>query len=195
MSALKAAVLAAVEEQRLALAQIQGFDFTQEDGVVPRRIFRNDIAGEMRQSILDDGDARFSPTIANAETRVGVRPLFAHRKMLGERLLGIVQNANAEAPLRLEEGEQAALLIHTDGNQRWLEETEVKELTVIPWTLPGSRSTVTTVIPVAKCPMTRRKSWDVTEAEGIAGSFEDIRNQRSEVRRQKAGNRPMVMAK
>src|SRR5271157_4119059 len=53
-------------------------------------------------------------------------------------------------------------------------ETEAKELAVMPWTLPGSRSTVTTVIPVAKWPITWRKSWDVTEAENIAGSVEDI---------------------
>ena len=61
----------------------------------------------------------------------------------------------------------------------------------MPWTLPGSRSTVTTVIPVAKCPMTRRKSWDVTEAEGIAGSFEDITGnngyQRSDISDQETG--------
>src|SRR5208337_2388116 len=78
-------------------------------------------------------------------------------------------------------------------NRGW-RETEEKELAVMPWTLPGSRSTVTTVIPVAKCPMMRRKNSDVTGAEDIAGSFEDIRNQRSEVRRQRAGSGPVVMA-
>src|SRR5208337_1761706 len=70
-------------------------------------------------------------------------------------------------------------------NRGW-RETEEKELAVMPWTLPGSRSTVTTVIPVAKCPMMRRKNSDVTGAEDIAGSFEDIRNQRGEVKSQKS---------
>src|SRR5271165_2895448 len=46
-------------------------------------------------------------------------------------------------------------------------ETELKELAVMPWTWPGSRSTVTTVMPVGKCPITRRKSLDVTKAEDI----------------------------
>src|SRR5208337_142856 len=92
-------------------------------------------------------------------------------------------------------------------NRGW-RETEEKELAVMPWTLPGSRSTVTTVIPVARCPMLRRQNSDVTGAEDNAGLFDAIRNQRlevrgqkskarnqrSEVRRQRAGSGPVVMA-
>src|SRR5271154_4606788 len=53
-------------------------------------------------------------------------------------------------------------------------ETEVKELAVMPCTLPGSRSTVTTVTPVAKLPITRRKSSGVREVVAMADVFQDI---------------------
>src|SRR5208283_3298743 len=120
-SGAQSAVLAAVVEQRPALDQIHALDFAQENRVVSRGIFCNDIAGEIRQSVLKDGDARFGPTIADTKSRVGLRSLVARRKMLGERLLGIVQNAHAEAPLGPEKREQAALLVHTNGDQLGLE--------------------------------------------------------------------------
>ena len=41
-------------------------------------------------------------------------------------------------------------------------ETEVKALAVIPKTDPGSRSTVTTVTPVANCPRALRNSRAVS---------------------------------
>ena len=41
-------------------------------------------------------------------------------------------------------------------------ETDVKALAVIPKTEPGSRSTVTTVTPVANCPRALRKSRAVS---------------------------------
>jgi len=112
----------------MAFAQIHALDFTEEDRVVSGWIFRDDIAGEMGQSAIKDGDARFGPTIADAESGVGLRALFARGKMLRERLLGIVQNAYAEAPLDLEEREQAAFLVDTDGDQKWLEGNRCKRV-------------------------------------------------------------------
>ena len=52
-------------------------------------------------------------------------------------------------------------------------ETEVKELAVMPWILPGSRSTVTTVTPVVKWPRALRNSNDESEEVGILEVFED----------------------
>src|ERR1051325_9465600 len=45
-------------------------------------------------------------------------------------------------------------------------ETEAKEFAVMPCTWPGSRSTVTTVTPVAKWPRARRNS---RAGSGVAG--------------------------
>src|SRR5882762_11871796 len=52
-------------------------------------------------------------------------------------------------------------------------ETEVKELAVMPWILPGSRSTVTMVTPVVKWPRALRNSNDESEEVGILEVFED----------------------
>src|SRR6266851_5513167 len=52
-------------------------------------------------------------------------------------------------------------------------ETEVKELAVMPWILPGSRSTVTTVTPVVKWPSALRNSKDESGGGGILEVFED----------------------
>src|SRR5437016_2925323 len=52
-------------------------------------------------------------------------------------------------------------------------ETEVNELAVMPWILPGSRSTVTTVTPVVKWPRALRNSNDESEEVGIWEVFED----------------------
>src|SRR5260370_35308641 len=52
-------------------------------------------------------------------------------------------------------------------------ETEVKELAVMPWIFPGSRSTVTTVTPVVKWPSALRNSNGVSRGVGIFEVFED----------------------
>ncbi len=52
-------------------------------------------------------------------------------------------------------------------------ETDVKELAVIPKTTPGSRSTVTTVTPVANCPNAFRNSRAVNAVAVILEVFED----------------------
>src|SRR5277367_2057582 len=44
----------------------------------------------------------------------------------------------------------------------------------MPCTLPGSRSTVMTVTPVAKLPITRRKSSGVRDVVAMADTFQDI---------------------
>src|SRR5882724_2344544 len=52
-------------------------------------------------------------------------------------------------------------------------ETEVKELAVMPWTTPGSRSTVITVTPVTKVPATRRNVRGSREEMAMALSIQD----------------------
>src|SRR5229473_6912976 len=52
-------------------------------------------------------------------------------------------------------------------------ETDVKEMAVMPWILPGSRSTVTTVTPVEKWPRALRNSEDESDGVGILEVFED----------------------
>src|SRR3954467_11836642 len=51
--------------------------------------------------------------------------------------------------------------------------TDGNELAGMPWTRPGTRSTVTTVTPVANCPSAKRNSEDVVRVEFIAEVFED----------------------
>src|SRR5260370_41155357 len=52
-------------------------------------------------------------------------------------------------------------------------ETEVNELAVMPWMLPGSRATVITVTPVVKWPRALRNSNDESGGVGILEVFED----------------------
>src|SRR5260370_7242936 len=52
-------------------------------------------------------------------------------------------------------------------------ETEQNELAVMPWILPGSCSTVTTVTPVANRPIALRNSDNESEEVGIWEVFED----------------------
>src|SRR5260370_133299 len=52
-------------------------------------------------------------------------------------------------------------------------ETEQNELAVMPWILPGSCSTVTTVTPVANRPIALRNSDDESAEVGIWEVFED----------------------
>src|SRR5712692_1826257 len=52
-------------------------------------------------------------------------------------------------------------------------ETEVKELAVIPRTEPGARSTVTTVIPVAKWPRAFRNCEAVSGGVFMLAAVED----------------------
>src|SRR6267143_1282733 len=52
-------------------------------------------------------------------------------------------------------------------------ETEVKELAVMPWIFPGSRSTVTTVTPVENWPSALRNSGVVSGEVVIFEVFED----------------------
>lgn len=115
---LQSAVLAAEIEKRLAIANCSGFHFAQKDSVITRKIFRDDITGELRQRIFKDRDTSSRPTITDAEVRVGIGALFSGCKMAGEGLLRILENAYAEAALRFEEREQTAFFIHADGDQR-----------------------------------------------------------------------------
>src|SRR6266851_31861 len=52
-------------------------------------------------------------------------------------------------------------------------ETAVNELAVMPWILPGSRSTVITVTPVVKWPRALRNSNGESGGHGILEVFED----------------------
>src|SRR5258708_27265423 len=52
-------------------------------------------------------------------------------------------------------------------------ETDVNELAVMPWILPGSRSTVTTVTPVEKWPRALRNSRDESGGGGVFVGFLD----------------------
>jgi hypothetical protein len=47
-------------------------------------------------------------------------------------------------------------------------------LAVMPCTLPGARSTVTTVTPVANCAQAKRNSAGVGGLEGMIEVFDDI---------------------
>ena len=61
-------------------------------------------------------------------------------------------------------------------------DTDVKELAVMPCTLPGALSTVTTVTPVANWPRARRKSSEVSGTDDM-GFSEDITGEEQTVKR------------
>jgi hypothetical protein len=52
-------------------------------------------------------------------------------------------------------------------------ETEANELAVIPWTLPGARSVVMIVTPLANWPRAWRNSTDVSGVVDMAEEIED----------------------
>jgi hypothetical protein len=120
-SGLEAAVLATVVEERFAIAQIEGFHFTDEDGVVAGRVLRDHVAGEMSQGVFEEGNARVRPVKANAEAGIVGRILLRIGKEFGKMLLGISENTDAEATLRLEIRQQACILIHADKDQKRVE--------------------------------------------------------------------------
>ena len=54
-------------EQRLAGADVHAFDFADEQGVIARRIFRGNIAGEMSEGVMDQWNTGRGPEESNAK--------------------------------------------------------------------------------------------------------------------------------
>jgi hypothetical protein len=113
--------MAAAVEERFAFAQIEGFHFTDEDGVVAGRVLRDHVAGETSQGVFEEGYARVRPVKANAEAGIVGRILLRIGKKFGQMPLGISENTDAEATLRLEIRKQARVLIHADKDQKRVE--------------------------------------------------------------------------
>jgi len=120
-SGLEAAVLATVVEERFAIVEIEGFHFTDEDGVVAGHMLRDYVAGEMSQSVFEQRNARVRPPKANPEAGIVGRILLRIGKEFGKMLLGIPENTDAEATLRFEIGKKARILIHADKDQKRVE--------------------------------------------------------------------------
>jgi hypothetical protein len=111
------AVLGAVEEEGKAFVGGNGFDFAEEDGVVAGEMFRDEVTREMGQRIFQQGNAAGCPAKADTKLAIRVGSLIGLREMLGERLLVFAKDANTEATLRFQEGEQAGILIHANEDQ------------------------------------------------------------------------------
>jgi len=96
----EAAVLAAVEEQRITVVAFHAFDFAEEDGVITGRVLADYVAGEFGEGAVQKRNPAGSPLIRNAEASIFFGRLVAFGEMLGEGLLSCPKNSDAEAALR-----------------------------------------------------------------------------------------------
>ena len=110
-----------MEEEGLAVVTGHAFDFAEEDGVIAGGIFRDEIASEMREGAFQKRDARFRPLKTDAQLIFDFGGLLAFREMLGESLLMLAKDADAKAPLRFEEGEQAGVVGNTHEDEERLQ--------------------------------------------------------------------------
>jgi len=117
----EAAVLAAMEEERLAIVAGHAFDFADEDGVIAGGMFRDEIAGEMGQRPFQQRNTALCPLKTDAQLLLDFGSLFAFREMLGEGLLAFAENADAKAALRFEERQKASIVGHANEDQKRLE--------------------------------------------------------------------------
>ena len=106
--------MAAVVYEGLAFMQREAFHFTDKNSVVTCGILREHVAGQVRESVLQERDARGSPLELNAHARVDFGILLRLRKMLGEGLLFLVENVDAKAALGRKKGHKAGIMIHAD---------------------------------------------------------------------------------
>jgi len=117
----EAAVLAAVEEERLAIVALHAFDFAEEDGVIAGEVLGDHVASQFCKCAFQERNTGGSPAIANAEAGVGFGRLFAFGEMFGEGLLVFAEDADAEAALRFEEREQPGVVRDANENQKRIE--------------------------------------------------------------------------
>src|SRR5215831_3277139 len=121
LSADQATVLAAVIEERLALAAIHAFDLADKDCVVACGMFGHNFTGEARECVVQEWNAQRGPIETNTQARFYFRSLFALREMLGKRFLPFAEDAYAKAALGFQEREQPRILIDADKNQQRIE--------------------------------------------------------------------------
>ena len=151
-----AAILAAVEQQRLAFRVVaQAQDLADEDHVVAAVVGVADLALEAGQRVGQDRAAAVPDLVLDARPFVLQRA----REAVGDLLLVGAQDVNREG-LGREEGAQA------------VGETELTEFTVIPINSPRGPTAVITVTPVAKQPSAALKSPGSTD--GIPMAVADI---------------------
>src|ERR1700757_2426064 len=117
----EAAVLAAVEDQRIAVVAFHAFDFAEEDGVIAGGMFGDDVAGQFGEGAIEERNAAGGPAIANAEASMLFRGLFEFGEILGEGLLPFAQNADAEAALGFEVGEKPGVMADAGEDQKRFE--------------------------------------------------------------------------
>jgi hypothetical protein len=110
-----------VVEQRLAGGEAHAFDFADEQSVIARGIFCDNVAGEMSEGALDQRDAGRRPEELNAEGFGSFGILQRFRKEFGDGLLRVFQDIDTKAALSLEEGQQACIVIDANEDEEWIE--------------------------------------------------------------------------
>ena len=113
--------MAAVVEERLAGSEVHAFDFADEQGVIAGGIFRDDVAGEMRESVVDQRNAGGGPEEMDAEGFGSFGLLKRLGKVFGDSLLRISKNVDAEATLIFEEGQQTGIVIDANEDEERIE--------------------------------------------------------------------------
>jgi len=120
-SRLEPAVLATQVQERFTIEGFEGLHFTNEDGVVPGHVLRDDITREMSQGVYQKRNTRLGPAKANPEPGAVGRILLGFGKKFGHALLRVTKYVDAEPPLCFEVRQEARILIDTDQNQRRIE--------------------------------------------------------------------------
>jgi hypothetical protein len=118
---LKVAILAAVVEERFAVAIADAFHFADENGVVTGHVFRGNIASELSERAGEDRDAAGGPFKLNIQLTLFLGRRVGLGEMLGESLLAATQDVHTETTLQLQEREELGVLIHADENQKRVE--------------------------------------------------------------------------
>ncbi len=105
----------------MAVGGVEAFDLGEEEGVIAGRMLGDDVAGEVREGILEERNAGIGVTKSYAEASGGFRVLNGLGEMLGDRLLGIAKYVDAEAVLFADVGEHARVVIDADENEQRIE--------------------------------------------------------------------------
>lgn len=111
------AVFAAEIEQRLSLVQFRVFHFPDKNRMVAGDMRRHHFATHLEQRALDHRSAAGRPPKMNAQPLLGFRVVFAFRKIFGDGLLILFQDADAKLPFLLQQRVHVCAVVDAHKNE------------------------------------------------------------------------------
>jgi hypothetical protein len=130
--------LATVVDERRTIAGVHGLHFTYENGVIAGHVLSDNVAAEVGEGVLEKRDARSGPAEANVQASFGFGGRIGPGEIFGDFLLILLENADAKAALRFQEGKQAGFLINADQDKQWVERDGGEGVRGHAMDLPGS---------------------------------------------------------